>query len=140
MYFQNYYFWHFRVRSITIYLGITSLSDTTNRVTGQAVRMILHPSYSPSTLANDLALIQLASPVTLSSRTIKIQKKNYKQIFSGNLQPIPLSNDVLLDYTSVVISGWGRTSDSKQSFQQNSFTIIFFQPLLLSAIFWTLFL
>ncbi|RZC36245.1 chymotrypsin BI [Asbolus verrucosus] len=87
------------VRAITAYLGVVSLSSSSGRVTASASRIVAHPSYSSSTLANDIALIQLSTSVALSSY----------------VQTIPLASSTLGSGVSVQVSGFGRTSDSSSS-------------------------
>ncbi|KAJ3652788.1 hypothetical protein Zmor_018721 [Zophobas morio] len=89
------------VTAVTAYLGVTSLSDT-SRVTAQASRAVVHPSYSSTTLANDIALLQLSTSVSSSSY----------------ISTISLATSTLGTGVSVTVSGWGRTSDSSSSISQ----------------------
>ncbi|XP_063924508.1 chymotrypsin BI-like [Zophobas morio] len=84
------------VTAVTAYLGVVSLSDT-SRVTAQASRAVVHPSYSSTTLANDIALLQLSTSVSSSSY----------------ISTISLATSTLGTGVSVTVSGWERTSDSK---------------------------
>ncbi|XP_044261229.1 transmembrane protease serine 9-like [Tribolium madens] len=88
------------VTAITVSLGLINLSSGGVQV--QASRAISHPNYSSSTLANDIALIQLSSSVALSS-TVKT---------------ISLGSSTLGSGVSVTVSGWGKTSDSATSVSQ----------------------
>lgn len=77
---------------IKILLGRATLSKRVNR--GVAVdRIIVHPRYSSRTSANDLAVVRLSAPVTLSL----------------SLQPIALPSVMAAAETSALISGWGNT-------------------------------
>ncbi|XP_063923939.1 brachyurin-like [Zophobas morio] len=89
------------VSAVTAYLGVTSLSDS-SRVTAQASRAVVHPSYSSSTLANDIALLQLSSSVSSSSY----------------ISTVSLGTSTLGTGVAVTVSGWGRTSDSSSSISQ----------------------
>ncbi|EFA05748.1 chymotrypsin BI [Tribolium castaneum] len=89
------------VTAITAVLGITDLNGS-GGVQAQASRAINHPNYSSSTLANDIALIQLSTSVATSS----------------NVKTISLASSTLGSGVSVTVSGWGKTSDSSSSISQ----------------------
>lgn len=93
----------YRVRGVTVYLGVISLSDTSGRVTASASRAVNHPSYNSYNLANDIALIQLSSSVALSSV----------------VSTISLATGTLGSGVAVTVSGWGKTSDASSSVSTN---------------------
>jgi hypothetical protein len=64
-------------------------------------RIIVHPDYDDNTKENDVALVQLASPVTLSP---------------GTIQTLPLANSTVSAGTSALITGWGNTAYPAESF------------------------
>jgi len=90
------------VSAVTIYLGVTSLSNTAGRVTRQASRAIVHGSYSSSSLQNDIALLQFSQSVTVSN----------------TVRAISLATSALGNSVTVTASGWGRTSDSSNAISQ----------------------
>lgn len=63
-----------------------------SEATISAQRVVVHPSYSPSTLDNDIALIELSTPATLSDRVQTIRLNRRRRSTSGNIRVI----------------GWGR--------------------------------
>jgi secreted trypsin-like serine protease len=75
-----------------------SITESTEQSRG-ASRLILHPGYVHSTIQNDLALIELSSPVTLNAAvsTIPLQTANWG--WQSDTQ----------------VSGWGRTSGTSSS-------------------------
>jgi len=84
------------VTGVTGYFGVISLTVTTGRETRTASRAIVHASYSSSTLANDVALLQLNSALTLSN----------------TIRTISLATSALSSGVDVTVSGWGVTSDN----------------------------
>lgn len=83
--------------AVTVRAGSLSLSSG-----GQAVavsRIIKHASYSASTKNNDIALLQLSSPVTLSSA-------------ANVVKPLLASQESILAATNILgtVTGWGTTS------------------------------
>jgi hypothetical protein len=58
-------------------------------------RIVVHPNYDDVTEDNDVALIQLSSPVTLSS---------------GSIETLPLASSTVPAGTSALITGWGNTA------------------------------
>ena len=79
-----------------ILIGKTYLSTTS--ANGVPIKtIIVHPSYNSSNHKNDIALIQLSSPVSLSA---------------GSIATIPLAASTPSAGTSALITGWGRNSRS----------------------------
>jgi secreted trypsin-like serine protease len=62
-------------------------------------RIVSHPSYNPSTIENDVALLQLASPLTYTPR----------------VQPIALRTTGSAVGTVAPVSGWGQTAPGSAS-------------------------
>lgn len=84
---------------ISVFAGVTNLSDRTGRSQLAVSSVIVHPEYNAQTFLNDIALIGLAAPIAPSA----------------DLQPIalPTSQDPLqwpAGGTPAQISGWGSTS------------------------------
>jgi hypothetical protein len=80
---------------LTVVLGDhqRSVSEGTEQTLAVS-RVIVHPSYNASTLHNDLALLELASPATLTSRVATVE-----------LGSLPLPGVMLR------VIGWGATSE-----------------------------
>ncbi|XP_010163681.2 kallikrein-8-like [Antrostomus carolinensis] len=57
-------------------------------------KFVPHPSYDPTTKDNDIMMIKLVTPVTLSSR----------------IQPVPVASCLPEPGTTCVTSGWGATT------------------------------
>ena len=64
-------------------------------------RIVVHPNYDDVTKNNDVALIQLSSPVTLSA---------------GSIETLPLASSTVPAGTSALITGWGNTAYPNESF------------------------
>jgi secreted trypsin-like serine protease len=84
---------------ISAFVGITNLSERTNQNALAVSGITINPSWNPTTFNGDIALLQLASPLT----------------FSTNVQPIalPLTQDATswpAAGTVAQISGWGSRS------------------------------
>ncbi|KAJ3656344.1 hypothetical protein Zmor_015428 [Zophobas morio] len=79
-----------------IVLGSVHLSGGSEQIEVATSSYVLHPDYNPLTLENDIGLIQLRLPITLT---------NYIQPFQR------LSLAELPDYVTATIFGWGQTSD-----------------------------
>jgi secreted trypsin-like serine protease len=77
------------------------LASEPGRVEVRATNYVIHPGWNSNTLANDLAIITLDSPVT----------------FNDQIAPICLapSNGGLYVNTLATLSGWGRPSDASSS-------------------------
>ncbi|KAJ9580604.1 hypothetical protein L9F63_024219 [Diploptera punctata] len=89
------------VSRFTVYLGAQALSASeSGRVIVTSTSKIVHASYNPSTIANDIALIRLPSAVSLTSfiQTIALPGRSLSSnSFAGS---------------TVTVSGWGRTATS----------------------------
>ncbi|XP_053690512.1 collagenase-like [Sabethes cyaneus] len=86
------------VQRFEIVMG--TIVSASPEVLGHSTNFIIHPSYNPSNLNNDIGLIRLDTPVG----------------FSQNIQPINLpsadrTGETFLDNIATV-SGFGRTSDT----------------------------
>ncbi|RZC38537.1 Trypsin and/or DUF1986 domain containing protein, partial [Asbolus verrucosus] len=81
----------------TIQLGSNSLTkDDSNRQTLASSSYVLHPDYDPSTLQNDLGLIELRIPIEFTNYILPIHS---------------LPTEELPNFTKVAAIGWGQTSD-----------------------------
>ncbi|XP_060792161.1 ST14 transmembrane serine protease matriptase b isoform X2 [Neoarius graeffei] len=85
-----------------VYLGllIQSQANTANTVHKQVKRIICHPQYNTLTFDNDIALMELDSPVTLNQYIWPIC--------------LPAATYVLSEGQSVWITGWGRIREEGQ--------------------------
>lgn len=72
-----------------------------------------HPKYSVSSIANDVALIKLPSPI------------NYTDVIRPACLPLKSSINQNLTNTYMVASGWGKTSDSNDFFLNQKKTLSF---------------
>lgn len=84
-----------------VYLGLhtQSQTDTPNTVHKRVKRLICHPEYNPLlSLNNDIALMELDSPVTLSQYIWPIC--------------LPVATYLLPAGQSVWITGWGKTKEA----------------------------
>lgn len=84
---------------ISAFVGITNLSERSSQKAFAVSGITVNPSWNPTTFNGDIALLQLASPLT----------------FSTNVQPValPLTQDPTTwpaAGTVAQISGWGSTS------------------------------
>lgn len=79
-----------------VYLGLHSQSHiyTANTVHTQVKQIICHPEYNPMSYNNDIALMELESPVTLSQYIWPIC--------------LPAATYLLPAGQSVWITGWGK--------------------------------
>lgn len=71
--------WHFfyndfSAQSFTLYLGSNTLNPDAGALTITSTSYIQHEQYNDNTLENDVALIELPTPVTLNGRFIKINQ------------------------------------------------------------------
>lgn len=84
--------------NVLVVLGGHLLNATNpNEQVRMAKQLIIHPSYNPSTENNDIALIQLRSPVILTNFVSTIRIAN-----SGD--------NALYNSGSITVTGWGATS------------------------------
>ncbi|XP_050572769.1 kallikrein-13-like [Cygnus atratus] len=63
-------------------------------------KLVPHPNYNPSTKDNDIMLIKLLTPVTLTER----------------IQPVPVASCPPVPGTSCTTSGWGATTSPEVSY------------------------
>jgi secreted trypsin-like serine protease len=88
----------------TIQLGSKDLTTAdSNRQTVATSDWVVHPDFNPDSIENDIGLIQLRLPVTLT----------------GYIQQIYMPTIELSDSTSVTVLGWGQTSDSDAELSEN---------------------
>lgn len=80
--------------ALKILVGHDTLSTTGSSAVATS-RIVVHPNYDTDTEDNDVALIQLASPVTLSP---------------GTVETLPLASSTVAAGTSALITGWGNTA------------------------------
>jgi hypothetical protein len=73
---------------------------------------VLHPEYNPDTYENDIGLIKLRMPVTLTSKLIIIILHLYI-FFVAYIKRLHLPYAELADTAKGIAYGWGQTSDSK---------------------------
>jgi V8-like Glu-specific endopeptidase len=88
------------VNQITVTSGVVNLADRSAEKRG-AAEIVVHPGYSGSTLANDIALIRLVSPVSLNTGAM--------------LSTVATDEAWALPGQGVVTAGWGRTSNQTYS-------------------------
>jgi len=85
---------------IGVVVGTATLS-TTQR-TGLAVSsIVVHPSYNEATFDNDVAVLRLAAPIAMTP---------------GLHESIALASSIVSDGTSALITGWGNTSTTGESY------------------------
>lgn len=72
---------------------MSKLTEVGTSVDVQSI--IIHPSYNTVTVSNDVAVIKLASPVTLSSTA----------------QIVRLANEPVQAGTPLIVTGWGHTTE-----------------------------
>lgn len=92
--------------NVDVVAGINNLSTGVGFQRSDVIQVIRHPSYVSATKNNDIALLQLASPITLGGSG------------TGATAVIPLVSASIGSLTSVnsLISGWGNTSTSGNVF------------------------
>lgn len=85
-----------------VQVGIHNLSSANapNQQNYRIRSVIVHPRYNFSTLTNDLALVRLLTPLSLSSPSVSA---------------IELSNEAYLGERDLLVSGWGIVSQTNQS-------------------------
>ena len=79
----------FQASQITIYAGSTLRWAGTQNSRGS--HLIVHPSYNPSTYVNDIALVRLASPLSMSDpfvSTICLPTVNSTTLSAGEWPPV----------------------------------------------------
>lgn len=88
----------FRGDQIDAHAGITSLSERSPGNQVQIAEVIVHPSWDPANFQNDIALLRLAAPLPVTSRTASISLPAGLDAASWPPAGGP-----------AVISGWGAT-------------------------------
>lgn len=83
---------------VRVFSGSTDLTDTT-AVSSTINRLIIHPDYNPIKLLNDIAILELDTPLDLSKNT-------QSRIFAPDFNDF---SQYLVPGTLVTISGWGIT-------------------------------
>ena len=95
-----------------VYLGLHSQRDIDNKnVVKRSLKQIIpHPNYNTYTFDNDIALMELNSPVT----------------YTDYIQPIclPAPQHIFSTGAYVWISGWGATREGGESPQTMSFVVL----------------
>jgi secreted trypsin-like serine protease len=89
---------------LTVYSGMSNLQKTNATHESLVTQIVRHPAYSAATVINDIALIELASPVTFGSKRAAITLP-----FDVDATTWPAHK------TAVRISGWGRVSTNGSS-------------------------
>jgi len=89
---------------LTVYSGMSNLLKTNASHESLVTQIQPHPGYSAATVVNDIALVELASPVTFGSKRSAITLP-----FDADATTWPAHK------TAVKISGWGRVSTDGSS-------------------------
>ncbi len=84
----------------TLRIRAGSADQTTGGQLVQVSQIIRHPSYNPATLDNDIALVQLASPLTFNANVQAIAYATSSNLPATALQP----------GNSAQLTGWGATT------------------------------
>eukprot|EP00058_Branchiostoma_floridae_P004012 XP_002589500.1 hypothetical protein BRAFLDRAFT_88359 [Branchiostoma floridae] len=88
---------HCLVSGMTVVAGEHDLSRNDGHEQSRGVeRIIPHPNYNDNTLDNDIMLIKLSSPVTISSW----------------VSPASLPDSMVSAGTNVIVTGWGNTGSN----------------------------
>nr|CAD7606072.1 unnamed protein product [Timema genevievae] len=96
------------IDTVTVHLGAQNLNAVeAGKVTVATRNLVSHASYNPSNLNNDISLIRLPSAVTLNAFIQLVGLPSHSQA----------SNTFAGD--AVVISGWGRVSDTSSGISPN---------------------
>ncbi|XP_068910445.1 trypsin-like [Tenebrio molitor] len=83
--------------SVSVIMGVTDPNNLADTQIRTAATIVVHPNYNPATLQNDIAIIRVSSPFSLSQNNIN----------SGCL-PAANSGATYVGQTCVV-AGWGET-------------------------------
>lgn len=97
----SFLFPSFAMSGFTVYLGRDTQQGTNpNEVSRKVSKIIQHPQYSQKNFDNDVALLQLSSPVT----------------FTNYIKPVCLSaaGSNFKDGTTFWITGWGRVKTNSR--------------------------
>ena len=99
--------------SIDVVAGINSLSAVSGYQRRDVIQIIRHPSYTHSSYDHDIALMKLASPVTLGGTG------------TGATSTIPLVFPSIgsLEGVNALVSGWGNTSTSSSSYPYDLYKV-----------------
>lgn len=97
----------FRGDQVEAHVGITSLSERSPGNKVQITEVIVHPSWDPSNFRNDIALLRLANPLTVSARSRPVSLP--AGLDAGSWPPAG---------TPAVISGWGASEFGGQPSNQ----------------------
>ncbi|XP_064214449.1 chymotrypsin BI-like [Tribolium castaneum] len=84
------------IETVLVELGTIRLDDKSGGFQVYASQGFSHPNYSPKSIANDIAVLELSKSVPMSA----------------NIQTIRLASDKLGVGVSVTLSGWGKTSST----------------------------
>lgn len=90
--------------TVKVWSGVSTTSSASDAKAIPAAGLVVHPGYDQASLANDIALIQLARPVDLTKDARAIG--------------LPVAQDIAswpAAGTSAIISGWGATSTNGPS-------------------------
>nr|CAD7410268.1 unnamed protein product [Timema poppensis] len=97
-----------RIDTVTVHLGAQNLNAVeAGKVTVATRNLVNHASYNPSNLNNDISLIRLPSEVALNAFIQLVRLPSHSQA----------SNTFAGD--AVVVSGWGRVSDTSSGISPN---------------------
>ncbi|XP_076987163.1 kallikrein-6-like [Tamandua tetradactyla] len=87
---------HCKKPNLQVFLGKHNLQQReSSQQQSSVVRTVIHPGYDASTHDQDIMLLRLKTPVTLS----------------GRIQPLTLERDCSANHTSCHILGWGKTAN-----------------------------
>ncbi|XP_037675274.1 kallikrein-6-like [Choloepus didactylus] len=87
---------HCKNTNLQVFLGKHNLQQReSSQQQSSVVKTVIHPGYNAATHDQDIMLLYLKHPVTLSE----------------HIQPLPLERDCSADNTNCHILGWGKTAD-----------------------------
>lgn len=89
-----------RSRDLTVRVGTDRLGFGGDLIQVKAFRN--HPLFNPFTINYDIAILQLATEITLETGVKEIIR-------------LPQLNDLIVDKTDAFVSGWGDTNNPKES-------------------------
>lgn len=85
-------------RNLQVYLGKHNIRESESyQEESSVVRAVPHPSYNMATHDQDIMLLRLRHPATLSKR----------------IQPLTLETDCSSNHTTCHILGWGKTQEGQ---------------------------
>lgn len=94
--------------TVKTWLGVTKMSEAKKQPSLPVAGLSVHPGYNPDTLANDIAVIQLAQPVDLTTG-------------AARLIGLPFGQDAAswpAGGTPATVAGWGATATGAASSDQ----------------------